>query len=84
MNKNLHPDWKGYTLEELRFQRMLALAKADIGKQIFTARVSQLQDAATNPSTIAGKLTSALSYFDYAIIAFRLAKSASRLFHRIK
>lgn len=82
MNKIDTPEWKGYTLEEIRFQKMLAMAKAEIGRQFFMERVAELTAENSRPATIIGKLTSALSYFDYAVLAFRLVKSATRVFRR--
>ena len=71
-------EWKGYSLEEIRFHKMLAMAKADIGKTFFRQNIAQYTKAGTAPTTIVGKLTGALNYFDYALLAYRTVRTLFR------
>lgn len=75
-------DWKGYTLDEIRFQRLVALAKAEIGKTYMTSQVKNMTSSHLIKSPMVSKLAGALNYFDYAMLAYRLIRSLSRTFKK--
>lgn len=75
-------EWNGYTLEELRFRRMLSMAKFELGKASLMSEVQSVTSGRAVKSSIFSKITGALSYADYAILAFRLGRNALRLFRR--
>ena len=78
--------WQGYSLEELRYARMVALARVEIEK-------SKLLDAAENTRNnlpIVGSSSSFSSVFksinklEYFIIAFKLFLKITPLFRKKK
>lgn len=78
--------WQGYSLEELRYARMVALARVEIEK-------SKLLDAAEhtrNNLPIVGSSSSFSSVFksinklEYFIIAFKLFRKITPLFRKKK
>lgn len=75
-------EWNGYTLEELRFRRMLSLAKFELGKASLMSEVQSITSGRAVKSSIFAKVTGALNYADYAILAFRLGRNVLRLFRR--
>lgn len=75
-------DWKGYTLEQIRFQRLVALAKAEIGKTYMTTQVKDMTSGHLIKSPMVTKIAGALNYFDYAMLAYRLFRSLSRTFKK--
>lgn len=76
--------WKGYTLDELRFQRMLALAKIEIEKDQLSHQMNSLSKFGGFGGPIMSKLTSALSYVDYVVVAFRVIRTISKMVKRNK
>lgn len=76
--------FKGYTLDELRYNRAYLLAVCEMQKM----RLMQRVDAAKNTmpgftgSGIVGKIMGSLNYVDYALIAFRIISKVSRIFRR--
>ena len=78
--------WQGYSLEELRYARMVALARVEIEK-------SKLLDTAENTRNnlpIVGSSSSFSSVFksinklEYFIIAFKLFRKITPLFRKKK
>lgn len=75
--------WKGYSLEELRFQRMLALTRIEVER-------SKLLDAAEDTrrnlpvvgSATASTLFSSISKVEYIILAIRLFRKLAPLFRK--
>lgn len=75
-------DWKGYNLEELHFRRMLSLAKFELGKTSLMSEVQTMTTSRAVSGSIFSKITGALNYADYAILAFRLGRNVLRLFRK--
>lgn len=80
--------WLGYTLDEIRFQRAYTLARLEIEKNRIRSHISTMQSSLV-PQGRGGsfllKLFGAFSYFDYAVLAFKLVKavfSVRRIFRR--
>ncbi len=71
-NKQLnscHPSWRGYSLDELRYARMIALTRVEIEK----AKLS-----ASSMSTV----LRSISKLEYFIIAFKLFRKLAPLFKK--
>lgn len=93
-------NWKGYTLDELRYERLLNMARIEIENERMMHRIklmypggkadnSSTVSAATsllgsNTGNIVKKMLGALNYFDYALIAFRVGKQIVNTFKRFK
>lgn len=79
-----HPQWKGYDIDELRYQQAYTQARLEIEKERMSARARGIYDstALTKSGGIVGKILGSLNYFDYAIIAYRLYKKARGLWIR--
>lgn len=80
------PQWEGYTLEQLRFQRALALIKLENEKTILSQKAHRQLDQFKSNTTATGvtgnvlKLISGrLKWVDYALIGFNIAKFVTRL-----
>jgi hypothetical protein len=84
--------FKGYTLEELRYQRALVLLQKEFCKSRITRNVNHLQkNNPLSPSSasgslpgkvgfVASKLLTGLNYLDYAMIGFSLFGTARKIF----
>lgn len=96
-----HPDvqFKGYTLEEIRYQRALVALQKEFCKTKILRNVHNLQKSnPLAPSSavksmpgkvgfVASKLLTGLNYLDYAMLGFSLFSSARKVysfFHRKK
>lgn len=88
--------FKGYTLEELRYQRALTALKKDFSKAKLLRNVDSLRH--TNPlvsknkhglipdrfGSLASKVLSGLSYLDYAKMGFSLFSSGRKVYSLFK
>ncbi len=79
-----HPQWKGYDIDELRYQMAYTQARLEIEKERMSASARGIYSSTslTKSGGIVSKLLGGLNYFDYAIIAFRLWKKARGLWSR--
>ena len=59
--------WKGYTLDELRYRRALVGARVEIEKYRL------------NALSLVGRVMGAFRYAEYAILGFKLIKRVSKL-----
>lgn len=84
--------FKGYTIEELRYQKVLTLVRMEYVKEKID---SEFQGVKTrlNPSnksgkwsimSLTGKAAKALSFIDYITIGLSLYKSAHKIFSLFK
>lgn len=87
---NPEVDFKGYTLEEIRYQRALVTlhkefcrTKIDrIGNQLKRTNPLAPSSSTSLPGKVgffAGKLLTGLNYMDYAMIGFNLFSSARKI-----
>lgn len=90
--------FKGYTMDELRYQRALIALKREYSKDSILESVEKLQknspfsdngqrSLAKNIGGVAGKIVGGLNYLDYALIgfsAFASIRKIFRFFHRKK
>ena len=96
--KIAQPDdsFKGYTLEELRYQRGLALLHREFCKTRILKSVQKLQDSSPfspnysakslsgKAGFLAGKLLNGLNYLDYAMIGFSVFGTMRKVFSFFK
>ncbi len=94
------PSFKGYTMEELRYQRALVAMKKEFCKESLLEGVAAIQNHSlfgkkpdgvlarnSRLGGIAGKLMSGLNYVDYAVMGMSIFNSAKKvlgLFRRKK
>lgn len=81
-NANAQDDlFKGYTLEELRYQRALMSLRSDFCKEKLMAEVgnitqnSPLTKFKRNRTGIVGKLAKSLDFIDYAMLGLTMFKT---------
>lgn len=80
-----HADWKGYTLEELRFQRAVNSARLEIQKERIATQFNELQTSTgIGGSGWIGRIFSSFSYLEYGVLAFRLVSRAISTFKKFK
>ncbi len=87
MNMATNEDaWRGYTLDELRFRRVLAMTRLELQKESLAQQVDNLrQGRATDGSTSwMTKVMGAFNYFDYAVLAFTVGRKVLHVFRRRK
>ncbi len=79
-------NWKGYTIDEIRYQRAFTLARLEIEKaRIFNATQNIYKGVERQTSTgIVGRLLSSLSYLDYAVIAFKFGRRILNIFGSLR
>ena len=70
--------WRGYTLDEIRYQRVLALASIEIEKQASNAR-EQMPFVGENRGRGLMKI---LTYIEYGVIAVKLWKRFRSIFKK--
>lgn len=81
------PDWHGYTLDEIRYMRAYTAARIEINRDRIGARLAELGKTGKRgmgPKSIAGRIISAFSYIDMAVIAWKVGASALKLFRAVK
>lgn len=73
-----HPQWKGYDIDELRYQQAYTEARLEIEKERMAANVRGIYSstAMTRSGGIVSRILGSLNYVDYAIIAYRIFKKA--------
>lgn len=88
-NRNItHYDekWRGYSLDELRYQRAVALARIEMEKEKMALEAAGLRQHVPGMNTrgLMGKIMGSLSYVDYIVLAFRLGRSLSKMIKGIR
>ena len=77
------PEWQGYSLNDLRYQRAVTLARLEIAKEKLVMQGEDIRSGAmsgTGVRGLLGKVMSNLSYLDYILLAFRMGRTISRAF----
>lgn len=82
--------FKGYTMDELRYQRAMTALQKEFAKQRISHRVRNLRNYSifgknssskmTKIGNVATKLISGASYIDYAMIGYSLFNSGKKIF----
>lgn len=74
------PVWNGYTIDELKYQRAIALVKLELQKEVLENSVKGLNASVitTNnkylSSIFKGKFTGKLRYVNYLITGYKVSK----------
>ncbi|MCI9606685.1 MAG: hypothetical protein HFJ94_00760 [Muribaculaceae bacterium] len=78
------PEWRGFDIDELRYQQAYAQARLEICKERMAASAQGLysNSALTKGHGIMGKVLGSLNYMDYIFLAFKVGRKAYSLFHR--
>ncbi|MDE6177011.1 MAG: hypothetical protein K2F71_05650 [Paramuribaculum sp.] len=68
-----HAEWRGYTIDELRYQRALTSARLEIQKERLLNQVNTIRGSfgMLEGRGIMGKMLRSLNYIDYAVLAFQ-------------
>lgn len=80
-------DWKGYTLDEIRYARAYTAARMELNRGRLVARFEGLGNTsfrATSPAGLVGKVLGAFSYLDMALIVWKVGRSMFRFTRAIK
>ncbi|MDE7382241.1 MAG: hypothetical protein K2N03_08985 [Muribaculaceae bacterium] len=90
-------EFKGYSLEDLRYRRALIALQKEFAKSKITSSVSNLQSLSPfsknfgkgkskvgKVGAIAGKLVSGFNYLDYAMIGYNLFTSFRKILSLFK
>ena len=89
------PDFKGYTMDELRYQRALIALKREYCKESIVDAAVKLHKSlplsasgqkglARNIGGVAGKIVGGLNYIDYLLIGFSAFGTIRKVFHFFK
>lgn len=75
--------WSGYTLEELRYMRMLTLTRLEIEKaKLIDATEATRESLPIIGSTSAGTLFKSISKLEYLFVAIKLFRKLAPLFKK--
>lgn len=81
-------DWPGMTLEELRYQRALTIARIEIAKELIMIQGNQLYQGKvagpTHRRGVFGRMLSTLSVVDYAMLAFKFSRRLASVYRSFK
>lgn len=77
--------WKGYTIEELQYQRAYTAARLEIQRQRLILNYNNFTKS-MNPMAekggVVSKVFGAFTWIDYGFLAYRIFKTATGLFRR--
>lgn len=75
-------EWKGYTLDELRYMRAYTAARLEINRDHLRRNFANVKDGgAFHTKGLFGKILGTLSYLDIAIMTFKVG---SRMFKTVR
>lgn len=84
-SKTENAEWSGYTLDQIRMRRALVGARMEIQKFKLTSQLTALKEKTPvfgNSSSLFSRITGALSFAEYAVIAIRVFKFTKGLFRK--
>lgn len=76
-------EWKGLTLEDIRYRRAINHVKMEIEKERLMSETSQLVGNTTQglfSSSMARKLFSGFSYLNYGVLAFQVFRQFQKVY----
>lgn len=78
--------WRGYTFDELRFQRVLSMTRLELQKESLAQQFDNLRNGRSTDGSAGWmtKLFGAFNYIDYAVFALTIGRKLVRLFRRKK
>ena len=77
-----YEDWKGYNLEQLRYQRTLNMARREIATQQINTLGKELSNGTiltANHQSLLTKIISSLNYLDYGVMAWNIFSRMRRI-----
>ena len=80
-------DWKGYTLEEIRYARAYTAARMELNRERLMARASDMHKNGLSQGVskgLLGKMLGAFSYIDIALLAWRAGRKIFKVTRAIK
>ena len=81
-NGSQHEDWKGYNLEQLRYQRALNMARREIATQQINTLGKELSNGTiltADHQSLLTKIISSLNYLDYGVMAWNIFSRMRRI-----
>lgn len=76
-------EWRGYTLDELRYRRVMALTRIEIEKSKMIATSTDVRDNLPFIGrSFLGNFTKSLTVVEYAVLAFKLFRRIAPLFRK--
>lgn len=77
-------DWKGYSIDELRYMRAYTAARIEINRDRLTSRVAAIKKngltGAAGTGSMIGKMFSAVGYFDLALMGWKMSRRVLKTF----
>ena len=76
---------KGYTIDELRYQRALAMARSEIARMHVVDSFSATRQSimsTVSPGGMMGRIIGSLNYIDYMVMGYQIWKKISKIMHR--
>ncbi len=78
-------EWKGYTLDELRYMRAYAAARIEINRDRLRTNFRNARHAGPKSiGGVVGRVLGALSYIDIAIMSFKVGSKVLKTVRRIR
>lgn len=80
-------EWKGYTLDEIRYARAYTAARMEINRERLMTRGRDIQKHGLKPGVskgMLGKMLGAFSYIDIALLAWRAGRKVFKVTRAIK
>lgn len=76
-------NWKGYTIDEIRYRRAYLLARCELERMRLTSRATAMRESIpTIKGGIAGRLLRGLNYMDYAYLAYKVGSKIAGFISR--
>ncbi len=83
---NTESQWRGYTLEQLRYQRALAAIKSEVAKERISAKLSLAKEQASSGNVrsllFGSEVIGRLKAVDYLLIGYKVSKLSYKLWHK--
>jgi hypothetical protein len=80
-------EWRGYTLDDLRYKRAVNHVKMEVAKErvmISVGKFTNFKTPSFASSKLVGKIFSSFSVIDYLLIAFQTGKQVRKIFRLFK
>lgn len=77
--------WNGYSLDELRYMRAYTAARLEINRDRLKRNFANAKNIGPSSSSgLVGKMLGAMTYFDIALLAFRMGSKAFKAMRWIR
>ncbi len=78
-------DWNGYTLDELRYMKAYTAARLEINRDHLRRNIMNVKNVGAIPAKgVFSKILGTLSYFEIAVMAFRIGGKVFRTVRRLR